>query len=1197
MPSIQHISSLSEFNSSVKADKLTVVKFTAVWYVEIATSNCDKRDFGILGNLKQTLQDTRSDVGLNAYLYIVLTVIGPCKAVAPRFEALAKKTEGVQFLEVDVDQQKEVAAANGIRAMPTFVFMKNGQKIAEVVGADINKVERLTMQHSSLSSFAGTGHVLGSADKPSTTKTMASTSNGGAATFGMDTNSVILIGILAWSARSEAVAIARRVLEDPISSNVVVITEESVCANGTTFGIRIASYPQNSFTPSWQTPICLNTPLTLISAVSSQTNGTSVLYLSYRSFSQILVQSVALIDGTASATILSAAPIALTPGIVAVYQQHIVLINRTQLLDITANTQQNVSFLAATDKVTWMLAGSSGIYCLGQGAASNATNANMTGIWVTNSLRVADTPEIYRADVNTNVKLLGQASNAPPGPQLPPVIICSNALFISFTPIDGTGLSVLTYNTTTNNISTPMTPVITAADRVISLTCMPITNSVLLILARNASTGLAYAISFDPTFGISSPLALVAPTPVGAPTNLKWNVGAIDVATPGAANGTVAAAVVGSSSSMSAGVGTVFATSYQVSIFEPLLPGNALSPNRSIPCNPSSSASSGDCVASPTPGPGGNTDGGLSAGDKIGIGVAGVAVVAVGLGFMAYMGRKRTFVAEGAEAGAEIDENRDPNRHSDGSDMYKSQLGAAPMLPPLLAIRGDSDIAESTSSLPPLPPLPDHSPPLPPPLRNFAFNKQLSAARGLSNRQTSAATILPTESPHDVARADTLKRGGKAPILSEDVESQILNSYQDTNSQQPTSISETIVSKGWNTVPPITTTRTLGSSSSPNGEKRPLLTPTFGGGESHHSRGSSRSSTGPGVTRIDTQLGTGLETQLETGEDTAVNALSPDEFDFDKLIDEQFAELLDKAPHDRDLSAPFSIQESPIILPEAVIASQRERGLNTRPYNSNHNKNMNTHNMNADNNEDPKQRKSLVSLIQGYDDLTSKRPTQPQPLETLYSSESETSLNSNSSSEPEGSVSEGESEPPSVFGDIVSRSSRARSPTPGPNSSREFMQIRPAPQPIAPSPAVFVEEPIQYSNTSPYRPPMSSFHRSTTNALRLKMDNIATPPVISHPTNNNNHTSSGIVIPPRSSSHNLPKRSQSARQGNFPPLPPIPAKYEAAVAATRSNIPQPTYNAGRAKPLSPVEESPMLENTPISVDEWLASADAVEWSK
>lgn len=45
------------------------------------------------------------------------------------------------FVKIDVDEVPDVAQELGIRAMPTFVIFKNGEKVQEVVGANPRALE------------------------------------------------------------------------------------------------------------------------------------------------------------------------------------------------------------------------------------------------------------------------------------------------------------------------------------------------------------------------------------------------------------------------------------------------------------------------------------------------------------------------------------------------------------------------------------------------------------------------------------------------------------------------------------------------------------------------------------------------------------------------------------------------------------------------------------------------------------------------------------------------------------------------------------------------------------------------------------------------------------------------------------------------------------------------------------------------
>ncbi|KAI9101370.1 thioredoxin-like protein [Phlyctochytrium arcticum] len=120
-----HIKSESEYSKHINGSQLVVVDFYATW-------------------------------------------CGPCKVVAPRFEQLASKYPNVVFLKVDVDEQQGIARTASVTAMPTFHLYRGGKRLAEVVGADIGKVESLTAQYASggggkggPASFPSGGRVLG----------------------------------------------------------------------------------------------------------------------------------------------------------------------------------------------------------------------------------------------------------------------------------------------------------------------------------------------------------------------------------------------------------------------------------------------------------------------------------------------------------------------------------------------------------------------------------------------------------------------------------------------------------------------------------------------------------------------------------------------------------------------------------------------------------------------------------------------------------------------------------------------------------------------------------------------------------------------------------------------------------------------------------------------------------------------------
>lgn len=62
---------------------------------------------------------------------------GPCKAIQPAFEKALGEL-GIQGVEVDVDQAPELAKRFNVKAMPTFMFVRNGKVVYALTGANKN---------------------------------------------------------------------------------------------------------------------------------------------------------------------------------------------------------------------------------------------------------------------------------------------------------------------------------------------------------------------------------------------------------------------------------------------------------------------------------------------------------------------------------------------------------------------------------------------------------------------------------------------------------------------------------------------------------------------------------------------------------------------------------------------------------------------------------------------------------------------------------------------------------------------------------------------------------------------------------------------------------------------------------------------------------------------------------------------------
>ena len=61
---------------------------------------------------------------------------GPCKAIAPTLEEVAKEYSGkLKVAKANVDENQEIPRRYGIRGIPTLMLFKNGNMEATKVGA------------------------------------------------------------------------------------------------------------------------------------------------------------------------------------------------------------------------------------------------------------------------------------------------------------------------------------------------------------------------------------------------------------------------------------------------------------------------------------------------------------------------------------------------------------------------------------------------------------------------------------------------------------------------------------------------------------------------------------------------------------------------------------------------------------------------------------------------------------------------------------------------------------------------------------------------------------------------------------------------------------------------------------------------------------------------------------------------------
>jgi thioredoxin len=63
------------------------------------------------------------------------TWCGPCRAFAPVFESAAKKHEDIKFGKIDTEDQRELAAAFEIQAIPTLMVFRDNILVFRQAGA------------------------------------------------------------------------------------------------------------------------------------------------------------------------------------------------------------------------------------------------------------------------------------------------------------------------------------------------------------------------------------------------------------------------------------------------------------------------------------------------------------------------------------------------------------------------------------------------------------------------------------------------------------------------------------------------------------------------------------------------------------------------------------------------------------------------------------------------------------------------------------------------------------------------------------------------------------------------------------------------------------------------------------------------------------------------------------------------------
>lgn len=185
----------------------------------------------------------------NSYLVIdfFATWCGPCKTIAPIFDALASAESQpgkLAFLKVDVDAQPEIAKQYGVSAMPTFLILKSPSSVVDTIrGADPQALRGAVLKVSAAARkgpakqsalFEGKGRTLGTA---------ASTANG----TGSSSSGTGFIGNLFGAARSVNIAPGNGALDSLVRFVGLYVTsllafDAYAAAEGSAFNVKASQY-------------------------------------------------------------------------------------------------------------------------------------------------------------------------------------------------------------------------------------------------------------------------------------------------------------------------------------------------------------------------------------------------------------------------------------------------------------------------------------------------------------------------------------------------------------------------------------------------------------------------------------------------------------------------------------------------------------------------------------------------------------------------------------------------------------------------------------------------------------------------------------------------------------------------------------------------------------------------------------------
>lgn len=60
---------------------------------------------------------------------------GPCQQMEPIVESVADDVDTVNFGKINIEEEQQLATSNGVRSIPTFVILEDGEEVDRKMGA------------------------------------------------------------------------------------------------------------------------------------------------------------------------------------------------------------------------------------------------------------------------------------------------------------------------------------------------------------------------------------------------------------------------------------------------------------------------------------------------------------------------------------------------------------------------------------------------------------------------------------------------------------------------------------------------------------------------------------------------------------------------------------------------------------------------------------------------------------------------------------------------------------------------------------------------------------------------------------------------------------------------------------------------------------------------------------------------------